>query len=53
MLTLVGLNLRTLKDRDVGVGTNVQHLDLSGNSLSEGAELSIFPNLRTLVVDSN
>lgn len=53
MLTLVGLNLRNLKDRDVGVGTNVQHIDLSGNVLSDGSELAMFPNLRTLVIDGN
>ncbi len=53
MLTLVGLNLRSLKDRDVGIGSNVLHLDLSGNCLSDGAELAMFPNLRTLVIDSN
>ena len=53
MLTLVGLNLRSLKDRNVGIGSNVLHLDLSGNCFDDGAELSMFPNLRTLVIDSN
>jgi hypothetical protein len=36
MLTLVGLNLKTLKNKDVGIGSNVQHLDLSGNCFTDG-----------------
>ncbi len=53
MLTLVGQNLQTFKNKDVGTGANVLHLDLTCNCFTSGKELSVFPNLRTLVLDDN
>lgn len=53
MLTLVGQNLKSLKNKDIGSGINVQHLDMSGNEFTNGKEFSTFPNLRTLIIDDN
>lgn len=55
MLDLVGKGLTSLKGEKASI-TNpekVLHLDLTMNRLEEGDDLSIFPNLKTLIVDDN
>lgn len=53
MLALVGLNIKTLKDTNLGNKNNIQHLDLTCNQFISGAELSELPNLCTLILDDN
>lgn len=53
MLSLVDKHLMSIKDKDKENAKNVQHLDVSFNQLSEGAEFNSFTNLVTLVIDDN
>jgi Leucine-rich repeat (LRR) protein len=53
MLSLVGRELKQLKEKDIANATEIQHLDLSSNMLSSGVELRPFTCLATLIIDDN
>lgn len=55
MLDLVGRGLTSLKSEKPNIQSpeKILHLDLTFNKLEEIPELSIFPNLRTLILDDN
>lgn len=53
MLALVGLNIKSLKEKNLGTKSSIQHLDLTCNQFTSGTELSELPNLCTLILDDN
>lgn len=53
MLSLVGKDLKSLSERNIGTGVNIQHLDVSANQLNRGIEFNPFTNLVTLIIDEN
>lgn len=53
MINLVGRNLESLSEKDLGTGVNVKHLDVSSNRLHRGIEFKTCTNLLTLVIDDN
>lgn len=53
MLTLVGRELKNLKEKDIANATDIEHLDVSSNSLSSGVEFRPFNSLVTLIIDDN
>ena len=53
MLNLVGRELKQLKEKDISNAAEVEHLDVSSNSLSNGVEFRPFSCLVTLVIDDN
>ncbi len=53
MLSLVDKDLKTIREKDKENAKSIQHLDVSFNQLSDGAEFNPFINLITLVIDDN
>jgi Leucine-rich repeat (LRR) protein len=53
MLSLVEQDLKQIREKDKANGGKVQHLDVSFNQLSQGADFAPFTNLLTLVIDDN
>ncbi len=53
MLNLVGKELKNLKEKDIANATDIQHLDVSCNMLSNGVEFRPFTCLITLIIDDN
>ena len=53
MINLVGRNLKSLTEDQIGKGGNIKHLDASSNELYKGLEFKPLTNLVTLVIDEN
>jgi hypothetical protein len=53
MLSLVDKDLKNIQEKDKVNASRIQHIDISFNQLSEGAEFNPFVNLVTLIIDDN
>lgn len=53
MISLVGKDLKSLREKDTENARQIEHVDASFNQLSQGADFNPFINLMTLIVDDN